>query len=190
MFKNYLKVAFRNIIRHKTYTFINIAGLAVGIACCAVIIIYVKNELTYDSYHNDAERIYRIATHKISAIGESRSSSTPGPLGPALEENFPQVELAVRIIPPFENKDNVLVQRKNNLFYETRIWFADPEVFQMFHIPFRQGDPATALSHPRTVILTENMAAKYFGNEDPIGKTLKIELDYDYYCPVQNEDFW
>jgi len=189
MFKNYLKVAFRNIIRHKTYTFINIAGLAVGIACCAVIIIYVKNELTYDSYHNDAERIYRIATHKISAIGESRSSSTPGPLGPALEENFPQVELAVRIIPPFENKDNVLVQRKNNLFYETRIWFADPEVFQMFHIPFRQGDPATALSHPRTVILTENMAAKYFGNEDPIGKTLKIELDYDYYCPVQNEDF-
>jgi putative ABC transport system permease protein len=189
MLKNYLKIAARNILRHKGYSFINIAGIAMGIACCVVIIIFVNNELTYDSYHNDAERIYRIALHKISNIGESRSASTPGPLAPALKQNFPQVELAVRIIPPFENKSNVLVQRNNNVFYETRIWFAGPEIFQMFRIPFLQGDPATALNQPRTVILTEKMVKKYFGDENPIGKALKIELDYDYYCPVQNEDF-
>ena len=157
MFKNYLKIAFRNIIRHKTYSIINITGLAVGIACCVVIIIFANNEVTYDSYHNDAERIYRIASHKISSIGESRSASTPGPLAPALKQNFPQVELAVRIIPPFENKNNVLVQHDNNIFYETRIWFADPEVFQMFHIPFKAGDPVTALTQPGTVILTKKI---------------------------------
>ncbi len=189
MFKNYLKIAFRNILRYKGYSFINIAGIAVGIACCLIILIFVQNELTYDSYHNDSERIYRIAAHRISNIGEFRMISTPGALAPTIKENYPQVELAVRIIPPFENKDNVLVQRNNTKFYETKIYFADPEIFQMFHIPFIQGNPATALNQPRNVILTENMVQKYFGNENPIGKTLKIELDYDYYCPVQNENF-
>ena len=189
MFKNYLKIAFRNILRYKGYSFINIAGISVGIACCVVIIMFVHNELTYDSYHPDADRIFRIASHRISNIGEHRLLRTPGALVPTLKKNYPQVETAVRLIPPFENKDNVLVQRDNIKFYETKIWFADPEIFDMFHITFIQGNPATALAQPKTVILTKNMALKYFGEEKPVGKTLKIEIDYDYYCPVQNENF-
>lgn len=129
MFQNYLKLAIRNLKRYKGYSVINIAGITAGIACCAIIILLVQNELTYDSYHPDADRIYRIAAHRISNIGEHSLLRTPGDLVPKLKENYPQVETAVRLTPPFENKDNVLVQRDDIKFYETKVWFADPEIF-------------------------------------------------------------
>ena len=176
---NYFKIGLRKIRRQTVYSLINIIGLAVGLACCAVIILYVANELSYDSYHPDSERIYRISNHTINPVGDFRAATTPAPLAPELKALFPQVEQAVRIIPPFENSDNVLVVRENRRFFENRVFFADPEIFQVFHIPFLQGSPKGALGEPNTVVMTKGMAEKYFPGEAALGQTLQIEIDYD-----------
>jgi putative ABC transport system permease protein len=179
LLSNYIKIGLRKIRRQKVYSFINIVGLAVGLACCAVIILYVTNELTYDSYHPDADRIFRIGTHQISQVGEYSYAATPAPLALELKASYPQVERAVRIIPPFENSKNTLVVRKDKRFFETRVFFADPEVFEVFHIPFLYGGPKGALEAPNSVVLTEGMADKYFGDESALGQAIQIEIDYD-----------
>ncbi len=179
LLSSYLKIGLRKIRRQKVYSSINIVGLAVGLACCAVIILYVTNELTYDNYHPDVDRIYRVATHTITQVGEGRASASPGPLGPELLASYPQVELAVRVVPPFENADNVLAVRKNRRFFENRVYFADNDIFRMFKIPFIQGDPTSALLKPNSLVITQTMADKYFREDPPLGEILQIEIDYD-----------
>ncbi|MGD8535831.1 MAG: ABC transporter permease [Candidatus Aminicenantes bacterium] len=179
LFSNYFKIGLRKIKRQKLYSLINIAGLALGLACCAVIILYVTNELSYDAFHKDADRIYRAAVHRITQVGEHMFVATPAPLGPELVRSYPQVEQAVRVVPPYENASHVLMVRGEKRFFETRIWFADEDIFGLFHMPFIQGNPQTALSHPNTVVITEGMATKYFDEEAPLGQTLQIEIDYD-----------
>ncbi|MFA9453822.1 MAG: ABC transporter permease [Candidatus Aminicenantaceae bacterium] len=179
LLSNYIKIGLRKVRRQKVYSFINIVGLAVGLACCAVIILYVTNELTYDSYHPDAERIFRIGTHSINQVGEHSTAATPAPLALELKASYPQVEQAVRVIPPFENANNVLVVRGDKRFFETRLFFADPEIFEVFHIPFTQGEAKGALESPNCVVMTEGMAAKYFGDKPALGQTIAIEIDYD-----------
>jgi hypothetical protein len=110
------RLALRRIRRHRIYSLINVAGLAAGLACCAAIILYVTNELTYDAFHPDAGRIYRIAAHTINQVGEFRFATTPAPLGPALAAEYPQVEKAARIAPPPENADHVLVVQGEKRF--------------------------------------------------------------------------
>jgi putative ABC transport system permease protein len=180
---NYFKIGLRKLRRQKVYSFINVVGLAVGLACCAVIILYVTNELTYDSFHPDVERTYRIGTHRISQVGEHTFVSTPAPLAPELLANYPQVEQAVRIVPPYENRENVLVVRDDRRFFENRVFFVDNPIFQVFRMPFVQGDPQTALVDPHTAVITEDTAKKYFGDNygdgSIIGKILQIEIDYD-----------
>lgn len=188
LFSNYLKIGLRKIKRQKIYSLINIAGLAVGLACCAVIILYVTNELSYDTFHKDADRIYRVATHRINIVGEFRFVATPGPLGSELMRSYPQVEQAVRVVPPYENASHVLVVQGDKRFFENRIWFADKDIFQLFHMPFIQGNPQTALLNPNTVVITEGMAKKHFGEEAPLGRTLQIEIDYDT-GSVELQDF-
>jgi putative ABC transport system permease protein len=179
LFSNYFKIGLRKIKRQKIYSLINIAGLAVGLACCAVIILYVKNELSYDAFHKEADRIYRVAVHRINIVGEFQFVATPAPLGPELMRSYPQVEQAVRVVPPYENASHVLMVKDEKRFFENRIWFADEDIFQLFHIPFIQGNPQTALTNPNTVVITEGMANKYFGEEASLGQTLRIEIDYD-----------
>jgi len=179
LFSNYLKIGLRKIKRQKLYSIINIAGLALGLACCAVIILYVTNELSYDAFHKDADRIYRVAVHRINIVGEFQLVATPAPLGPELLASYPQVEKAVRVVPPYENASHVLVVQGEKRFFEDRIWFADEDIFELFHMPFIQGNPQTALTHPNTVVITEGMAKKYFGEEALLGQTLQIEIDYD-----------
>jgi len=179
LFSNYFKIGLRKIKRQKLYSIINIAGLALGLACCAVIILYVTNELSYDTFHKDADRIYRVAVHRINIVGEFQFVATPAPLGPELIRNYPQVEQAVRVVPPYENASHVLVVQGEKRYFENRIWFADEDIFGLFHMPFIQGSPQTALSHPNTVVITEGMAIKYFDEEAPLGQTLQIEIDYD-----------
>ena len=179
LFSNYLKIGLRKIRRQKIFAFINIAGLAVGLACCTIIILYVTNELSYDKHHKDADRIFRVASHRINIVGEFRMARTPGPLGPELKTSYPDVEEAVRIVPPYENASHVLVVREEKRFFENRVWFADKEIFQVFNIPMLKGSPQEALVNPNTVVITEGMAEKYFGEEEPLGKTLQIEIDYD-----------
>jgi len=179
LISNYFKIGLRKIRRQRIFAFINITGLAVGLACCTIIILYVTNELSYDKYHKDADCIFRVASHTINSVGESRSATTPAPLGPELKASYPDVEEAVRIVPPYENASHVLVVREEKRFFENRVWFADKEIFQFFNIPMLRGSPQEALVNPNTVVITEGMAEKYFGKEEPLGKTLQIEIDYD-----------
>jgi putative ABC transport system permease protein len=179
LFSNYLRVGLRKIKRQKVYSMINITGLAVGLACCAVIILYVRNELSYDAYHKDADRIYRVAVHRINIVGEHWFVATPAPLGPELKKSYPQVQQAVRVVPPYENASHVLVVKGEKRYFENRIWFADEDIFQLFRMPFIQGNPQTALTHPNSVVITEGMADKYFGEESAFGNMIQIEIDYD-----------
>jgi putative ABC transport system permease protein len=185
---NYFKIGLRKLRRQRIYSLINIAGLAVGLACCSIIILYVTNELSYDSYHPDADRIYRVAVHQINIVGEFSMALSRGPLGPELRANYPQVEEAVRIVPPYENADHVLAVQGEKRFFENRVYFVDPKIFGVFHIPFNYGNPVKALVNPNTVVITEEMALKYFDERAPLGKTLRIELDYDT-GSVALEDF-
>jgi len=190
MFKNYLKIALRNIKKNKFYSFINIFGLSVGLACSIIIIFYVINELTYDSYHNDADRIYRVISKRVSPRGTYRMASTPGPLATSLKNDLPGVEETVRFVPPYENAENVLVVKENQRFFEKRIFFTDPQVFDVFTIPFLHGSRFNALTEPNSVVITESMASKYFDTRNPVGEIFSMEFDYDWEGPeVQLKDF-
>ncbi len=179
MIGSYARIALRRIRRQRVYSLINVAGLAVGLACCATIILYVTNELTYDSFHPDAGRIYRLASHQKNPVGDSRFASSPGPLGPALAAAFPQVAKAARVVPPPENADHVLVVQGERRFFEKRVWFVDAEIFQIFRMPVLQGDPGPSLARPYTVVLTESAARKYFGDAPAVGRVVQVEIDYD-----------
>jgi len=189
MIKSYLRTALRNIKLHKSYAIVNILGLSLGIACCVLIFSYVHHELNFDNYHQDAERIYRVEFYHHAQVGEFYSNSVSGPVGPMLAESSPLIEGMGRLIPPFENKKNVLVESGEDRYFETNIYFADPEITEIFSYNFLQGDTESSLNAPNSLILTESMATKYFGEENAIGKSLNIEIDYDWYIPVVREDY-
>jgi putative ABC transport system permease protein len=141
MFKNYFKIAWRNILKNKGFSFINIFGLAFGVACCLLIFLYVQNELTYDRYHENSDRIYRISsTYKTSGESIRIAEASPA-LGPRLKDEYPEIEEYVRIVclpkTLFNQKD------KDITFYEENIVSADPGIFKVFTYEFLQGDPAT-----------------------------------------------
>jgi len=189
MWRNYFLQTCRNFRTNKGYSFLNVLGLALGIACCMIIFIYVHNELNYDKYHEGYKNIYRIEFFRESFIGSYYIPSTPAPIAPIIRERSPQVEKLARLIPPFENRDNVLVVNDEQSFFETEIYFADPEITEIFSFRFLDGSSSSALIDPFTVVISKSMAKKYFGNDDPIGKILNIEIDYDWYCPVARDDF-
>ncbi len=172
MIKNYMKIAFRNIKRFKVYSFINILGLAIGTACCLMIILYVNFELSYDSYHEDADRIYRVGLNIRGKTYNRMYDGVSGAVGPALVKDYPQIEYAVRLM----RRNNRLINYKNSkIFYENMFFYADPEIFKVFNFSFLRGVPETALGRPDTVVVTEEMAKKYFNGEDPIGRILSID---------------
>ncbi len=177
MLKNYLKIALRNLLRHKGYSFINIAGLAVGITCCLLILLFVQDELSYDRYHEKAERIYRLIVENQAEGRVFNNALSSAPMVPALLRDYPEIESAVRLYPV---DASVLVSHEDKRFYEERFFYADAAVFEVFTFPLVKGDPNTALVEPNTVVLTEAMAHKYFGEEDPLGKILKLNLERDY----------
>ena len=170
MFKNYLKVAFRNFRRQKSFSLINILGLAVGITCCILILLYINFELSYDTYHKYADRIYRINMSLKTKNGIRNFAYSPAMLGPTLKSGFPQVEEAARlaVFRP------VTVKYKDRKFREGYMRVVEPGFLKILDIPFVKGDPSSALERPNTVVLTEEAAIKYFGDEDPIGKSIEI----------------
>ena len=173
MFKNYLKIALRNFQRHKGYSFINIAGFAIGMAVCLLILIYVRHELSYDTYHKDGDRVYRIA-QDIRTPTANRVFAPISPMvAPTLKTDYPQVEQAARSL----TTSSRLVRRADTFFYEDRFMYADPELFDVLTIPFIQGNPQEALKRPRTLVISERIALKYFGHDNPLGKTLEINND-------------
>jgi putative ABC transport system permease protein len=178
MFRENMKLASRNVWKHRGYSLINVLGLAMGLACSLLIILYVTNELQYDAYHKDADRIHRIAVHGKSALGEYKMAISPSPLVPELKANYPQIESAARVISADSQiQQTLLIQYEKTKFYEEDVWFVDPDIFNVFDIKFIYGDPETAISAPDKVVITQSMAKKYFGDSYPVGKTLKVRAD-------------
>lgn len=171
MLLNYLKITLRNIKKHKGFSFINIAGMSVGMASCMVIFLYVVSELTYDRYHDDSDCIYRVAMWWKVPSGEFQSAGINAGLAPELSDNFPQVECAARYMPVRDR----IVRNGDMHFFENRAGYADQEIFDIFHIPFVYGNPRSALVKPWTVVITRSTAEKYFGKQNPVGKTIEIK---------------
>ena len=180
MVKNYLTIAFRNLVKYKSYSFINVFGLAMGMAGCLIILVFIRQELSYDRYHRNSERIFRIAQEYPGRFGGTKKTAlTPGPLGATLVQEMPEVLQATRLYT-YSWKESVLMRTGEKKFYEDRLFLADPQIFQVFDLPFVYGDPATALTMPNALVMSEEMARKYFGSEDPIGKTISMTI-YDSY---------
>ncbi len=177
MFKNYFKIALRNIRRYKTYSFINIIGLAIGMACCILILLYIQDELNYDSYHANSDHIYRLIAQSKSSEGEERRNAAIGaPIAEIFSTTLPEIRTAARLY----KEDRVLVKIGEKKFFEERFFFADPVVFEVFSFPFIKGDSQTALDAPYSIIITESMAQKYFDEEDPIGQSIVMDNEHTF----------
>jgi putative ABC transport system permease protein len=168
MFKNYVLITMRNMRKNSIYSLLNIIGLAVGMTAFILIALYVQYELSFDRYHENADCIYRV-------IREERAF-TPAPLGPELKEKIPEVEAAARII----RNSNTLVSYEQDHYLEEEFYWAEPATFDIFSIPFESGDPRTALKEPFAIVLSQRSAKKYFGDADPIGKTLTVSEQYQF----------
>ncbi|HMB94397.1 MAG TPA: ABC transporter permease [Rhodothermales bacterium] len=172
MLKNYFKITMRNLRKQFGYTAINILGLAVGIACCLLIFMYVQHELSYDRHHEKAERIFRIGLDARIGDKDFLAPISPEPMREALVNDFPEVVAATRF---FTFDDVVSVRHDDHSFLEKGFFYADSTVFDVFTFPLLRGDPATALTEPLAVVLTESTAQKYFGAANPIDETLLID---------------
>lgn len=168
MIRHYLAVALRHLRRQFGYSFINIAGLAISLTCCLLLTLYIRHELSYDRFHRNADQIYRIAG--------DRFAPTPGPWAPALVRDFPEVRQAVRIKPPFNSWH---VGAGDRRFREKGFFVADDGFFEMFDFTLLKGDPNTVLAAPNNVVISEAAAQRYFGDDDPIGKTLSVENRFE-----------
>ncbi|QHT65809.1 FtsX-like permease family protein [Rhodocytophaga rosea] len=171
MLKNYITIAFRNLLRQKGHTAINIAGLAIGIATCMLIMLFIQDELSYDKFNEKADRIYR-----INFIGKLNGEDLRFPLAPApaaqmLKTDYPEVQEATRV----RVSGSPLVTYENNTFKENSFAYVDSNFFQVFTIPFLKGNPKTALNEPNTVVISQELAKKYFGNQEPVGKVLQFK---------------
>jgi len=176
MWKNYLKVAVRNIVRDKGFSFINVLGLAAGMAASFLILSYVRHELSYDRYHPQADRISRVVEELRLERASYVTATTPAPFAPAMAAEFSEVRAAARFVRPHPNNDKVVVECANVPYDEDGLFFADATVFDVFSLPLLQGDPRTALRNPLSVVITESTAGRYFGTEAPLGKTLTIHF--------------
>jgi putative ABC transport system permease protein len=184
---NYLKTALRTIRRHKSYSLINISGLAIGLTVCMLIILWVADEWSFDRFNINAGRIYRVYRNESATQTNSTTVLTPPPMAAALKRDFPEIIKATR----FGHWHRLLVSYKEKSFNEPGFRHADPDFFHMFSFPLVKGDPETVFANPYSVILTEKTAAKYFGDEDPIGKTLTVNNSFDVTVTgvIHNESF-
>lgn len=176
MFKNYLVFTSRLIKRDKFHYFLNFLGLSTGIACCIIIMLFLKNELTYDQHHENADRIYRISSNYVTSGKPLLYAVTSPALGPRLKEEYPEIQDFVRVAPLSE----MLIELDDRRFYQERFVLADPSILKVFTYPLLQGNMETCLMDPNTVVLTETLARRYFGEENPLGKIIEVENQGDF----------
>lgn len=173
MIKNYFKIALRNLWRHKGFSFINIMGLTVGMTACFLIFLYISFELSYDSFHSKADRIYRVVADIKTPTEVIKAGGPSWAVPPNAKEEFPEIESFVRIA----GGDNVLIRKGDIKFQEENTMWADSTLFQVFDFNLVKGNPKTALKEPFSIVFTESTAKKYFGDKDPMGQTLLITGD-------------
>ncbi|PKP52482.1 MAG: hypothetical protein CVT92_08620 [Bacteroidetes bacterium HGW-Bacteroidetes-1] len=176
MLKNFFLTSYRRLLRQPGFSLINIFGLAIGLAACLLILLYITDELSYDRFHEKADRIYRVTTYGKFGNNEFHSTYTPAPFAEAIIREFPEVESVTRLM--VLSQHSVRVGEKT--FIEDRFAYADSVFFDVFSFELIEGDPKRALTEPRTIILTESTARRYFGKEDPMGKMI-IENDMHHY---------
>ncbi len=170
MLKNYLLIAWRNLKTNKVFSFINISGLAIGLATCLLILLYVKDELSFDRYNEKADRIYRVDGDLKFAGNHFVLAVAPEPMGAAMKKDYPEVEQEVR----FRGYGGMLVRKGQQNIQEDKVVYTDSTLFSVFTFPMIQGDPAHALTEPRSVVITERTALKYFNSTDVVGKYLVV----------------
>lgn len=177
MFQNYFKVALRNILKHKFYSALNIAGLALGLTSCFIIGLYINDELSFDKFHEGHENVYSIALHGRIGGQEIYTSNSSPPIAPTMVAGIPGVESAVRVDP----WSNIVIKFEDNAFTETKVLSVDSNFFEFFSFRLLQGQPNEVLKQQHTIVMTRAMATKYFGNQDPIGKIITVGNDNEAY---------
>ena len=177
MLKNYLTVALRNLRKYKAYSFINITGLAIGLACFILIMLFVRDEQSYERHHERSDAIYRVVMDIRTNNAFQQTAQSPTAWGPDLQKDYPEVVSFVRMKPP---NQKWMVGRNARLFYEKGVAFVDSTVFDVFSIPLVRGNPEVALDAPFKMVISESMAAKYFRGEDPMGQTITLDSQYDF----------
>jgi ABC-type antimicrobial peptide transport system permease subunit len=170
MLKNYLVITWRNIKRHKGFSFINIAGLAVGMAACLLILLWIGDETSFNKFHQNADDIYLVVSERVGHRGEFYDE-TPVPLAESLRNDYPEIEKVVR----FNFRENVLSRRGDKVFTDWKGAYVDPEVFEVFTFPLAKGDASTALDKPTAIVLTETAARNLFGEAYPLGQMIQVE---------------
>ena len=177
MIKNYFKIAWRNLVKYKFISFINLFGLTVGLTCCLLITTYILNELSYDRYNKNAENIYRVTrsfNNKDGVVSLNLSTISP-PFGYYFPTDFPEIQKMTRLL----NNGTTPLKYKEKLINEPDVYFADENLFDVFTLNVLEGDPKTALKEPFSVMMSEDVAKKYFGNEDPMNKVLRANNQFD-----------
>jgi putative ABC transport system permease protein len=193
MIHHFFQIAWRNLVKRKFYSFINIAGLAIGMTCCLLITLYIKNELSYDQYHTKKDRIYRVLqSFRSVKEGVNPGAPTPeefwvwgnAPVGPALQTDFPQIEKMVRFMSP----SSLLLQHGEKRFQQDNLVFMDSTAFSVFSWKMIFGDPQTALTAPNSIVLTKTVSEKFFGSANPVGQSLRIDNSDNYLITGVMED--
>lgn len=176
MFKNYIIVAFRNILRYKGYSFINILGLAIGMAACLLILYFVNYEKSYDRFQENSDRIYRLRYERTDQDGQSvRFASCCPPAGLRIRQSYPEVEKVARLF-----RYRASVSHSENKFIEERMYFAESDFFEIFKYKFIEGDPLSGIKEPNTAFISRSTANKYFGDKNPVGQTISVDKKVDY----------
>ncbi|WP_109301824.1 ABC transporter permease [Aquimarina sp. AU474] len=175
MFKNYIIITWRNLLKNKLFSFINIFGLSMGLATCLLLTLYIMDEMRYDKHHVNSDRIYRVAMEAL----DDQIATVSAPMGQGLKDNYPEIEEAARMLK-FPNIDKFLLKNnnENKQFYVNHTYYADSTFFKILTYDFTYGDSQTALSQPNTIVLSEEVSKKLFGDINPINKVIEIEIPY------------
>ena len=169
MLKNYFLIALRNLFRNKLFSAVNISGLAIGLACCFIILLHIRSELSYDRFHEKADDIYRLALHRYYPDTQVDYALSPHSMGALLLQEMPEIKSSCRL---FKGQGEVTYTYEDQTFTERHVVLADSNFFDMFSIRLLSGNPGEVLRNPLELILTETTAKRYFGDEDPLGKTI------------------
>jgi putative ABC transport system permease protein len=178
MIQNYFKVVWRNLMKNKIFSFINIFGLAIGLTCCLLISLYIFNELSYDKHHKNIHELYQLGTVFVKDAKDDRTANTPAPMAEAMKQEFPEIEQTTRIMALFAEV-KTLLQYKGDTgepksFYESKGYMADPSFFKLFTYHFMEGNPETALENSNKIVLSEEIAKKFFGNQPALNKLIHV----------------